>query len=60
MDLSIVIINWNTCEMLSDCLQTVYNSIDILETEALLAKKTKNQGFAATNNQVLKPTRVTI
>ncbi|MGB0505149.1 MAG: glycosyltransferase family 2 protein [Pikeienuella sp.] len=44
MDLSIVIINWNTREMLRDCLQTVYDNIGTLEAEVFVVDNASEDG----------------
>jgi GT2 family glycosyltransferase len=36
MDLSIVIVNWNTCSLLRDCLKTVYQGLGGLEAEVFV------------------------
>lgn len=36
IDLSIIIVNWNTCDMLRDCLASVYAGLDTLQTEVFV------------------------
>ena len=36
MDLSIIIVNWNTREFLSDCLHSVLESLDRIEAEVIV------------------------
>ncbi len=44
MDLSIVIVNWNTREMLWDCLQSVFDNIGALETEVFVVDNASEDG----------------
>ena len=76
-DLSIVIVNWNTRDMLRDCLHSVHASLDDLDVEVMVVDNASsdgsaamveeefpevrlianhdNRGFAAANNQGMKP-----
>lgn len=44
MDLSIVIINWNTREMLQDCLTTVYDNLADLRAEVFVVDNASEDG----------------
>lgn len=44
MDLSIVIVNWNTREMLRDCLQSVFDNIGALEAEVFVVDNASEDG----------------
>lgn len=44
MDLSIVIVNWNTREMLRDCLQSVFDNIGALEAEVFVVDNASGDG----------------
>ncbi|RMH53340.1 MAG: glycosyltransferase family 2 protein, partial [Alphaproteobacteria bacterium] len=44
MDLSIVIINWNTREMLRDCLASVYDTLGGLEAEVFVVDNASEDG----------------
>ncbi len=44
MDLSIVIVNWNTCELLAQCLQSVYQTTTNLNAELLVVDNASNDG----------------
>lgn len=43
-DLSIIIVNWNTCELLTQCLQSVYASTDDLGFEVLVVDNASTDG----------------
>jgi len=47
MDLSIVIVNWNTEELLRDCLQTVFAGLGPLEAEVLVVDNASSDGSVA-------------
>lgn len=47
MDLAIVIVNWNTRDMLRDCLHSVYASLDDLVAEVLVVDNASSDGSAA-------------
>ncbi len=47
MDLSIVIINWNTREMLRDCLTSVYENINGLSVEVFVVDNASDDGSQA-------------
>lgn len=44
MDLSIVIINWNTRDMLRDCLQTVFDGLGSLRAEVIVVDNASTDG----------------
>ncbi|WP_319545947.1 glycosyltransferase family 2 protein [Ruegeria conchae] len=44
MDLSIVIVNWNTENLLRDCLQSVYSGLGSLHTEVLVVDNASSDG----------------
>lgn len=44
MDLSIVIINWNTRDMLRDCLQTVFDGLGALKAEVIVVDNASTDG----------------
>lgn len=44
MDLSIVIVNWNTREMLRDCLQSVFDGLGGLEVEVFVVDNASEDG----------------
>ena len=46
MDLSIIIVNWNTREMLRDCLQSVYDQLGKLEAEVWVVDNASEDGSA--------------
>ena len=76
MDLSIIIVNWNTRQLLDDCLVSIYRETQNITFEIFiidnasadgsakmvekkypnvrLIKNTKNNGFAAANNQAIR------
>lgn len=47
MDLAVVIVNWNTCDLLRDCLRSVYASLDELDVEVLVVDNASSDGSAA-------------
>ena len=47
MDLSIIIVNWNTCGMLRDCLRSLAAATEGLETEILVVDNASRDGSAA-------------
>jgi GT2 family glycosyltransferase len=44
MDLTIVIVNWNTCDMLRDCLSSVYANLGCLRTEVIVVDNASSDG----------------
>jgi N-acetylglucosaminyl-diphospho-decaprenol L-rhamnosyltransferase len=46
VDLSIVIVNWNTRELLRECLASAYGTIEELEYEVLVVDNNSNDGSA--------------
>ena len=36
MDLAVVIVNWHTCDLLRDCLRSVYGSLRVLDYDDLV------------------------
>lgn len=44
MDLSIVIVNWNTREMLRDCLSSVFEGLDSLRAEVIVVDNASSDG----------------
>ena len=46
MDLSIVIVNWNTKDLLRDCLASVQRSLDGIDAEVLVIDNASTDGSA--------------
>ncbi len=46
MDLSIVIVNWNTREMTADCLQSVFDGLGALSAEVIVVDNASDDGSA--------------
>ncbi|MBG6158977.1 GT2 family glycosyltransferase [Labrenzia sp. EL_159] len=46
MDLSIVIVNWNTIDMLRDCLQSCYRNLERLDAEVVVIDNASSDGSA--------------
>ena len=44
MDLSIVIVNWNTCSLLRDCLRSVFQGLGTLKVEVLVVDNASDDG----------------
>jgi N-acetylglucosaminyl-diphospho-decaprenol L-rhamnosyltransferase len=62
LDLSVIVVNWNTRELLSHCLESVYQTADGVDLEALVVdnasidgsrENAQNVGFARANNQAM-------
>lgn len=47
MDLSIVIVNWNTRELLRDCLRSVFGGLGALEAEVIVVDNASDDGSVA-------------
>ena len=47
VDITVVIVNWNTREMLKDCLQSVYMALDDLVAEVLVVDNASSDGSAS-------------
>lgn len=46
MDLSIIIVNWNTRDLLRDCLNTVYQNLGSMKAEVLVVDNASSDGSA--------------
>jgi GT2 family glycosyltransferase len=46
-DLSIIVVNWNTCDLLAHCLQSVYDTTQGLQFELLVVDNASGDGSAA-------------
>lgn len=46
-DLSIIIVNWNTCELLANCLTSIYETIGDLRCEVFVVDNASTDGSAA-------------
>jgi hypothetical protein len=46
MDVSIIIVNWNTCRFLEECLQSVYDQTKIIDFEVIVIDNASTDGSA--------------
>jgi GT2 family glycosyltransferase len=44
MDVSVVIVNWNTEQLLNDCLQTIYDNTKLVEFEVIVVDNASSDG----------------
>jgi GT2 family glycosyltransferase len=49
--LSIIVINWNTCDFLSRCLQSVYDTVSDLDLETIVVDTASTDGSQAMVHQ---------
>ena len=47
MDISIVIVNWNTCDLLRDCLNSLFRGLDGLKAEVLVVDNASSDASVA-------------
>jgi GT2 family glycosyltransferase len=47
MDLSIIIVNWNTCDLLADCLKSIYTTTQDLSFETIVIDNGSSDGSVA-------------
>ncbi len=47
LDLSVIIVNWNTRDLLADCLQSVYDTVQDLSFEVFVVDNASSDGSAA-------------
>lgn len=58
MDLSVIIVNWNTKELLSRCLSLVYDTVTNLECEVFVVDNASQDGSAAMVRRFFPQTRL--
>lgn len=46
MDVSIIIVNWNTCEILRNCLQSIYDQTSDVQFEVIVIDNASSDGSA--------------
>lgn len=58
MDLSVIIVNWNTRDLLAQCLQSVHATVQGLEVEAFVVDNASSDGSAAIVSERFPQTRL--
>jgi GT2 family glycosyltransferase len=58
MDLSIVIVNWNTRELLRDCLRSVFQGLSPLKAEVIVVDNASDDGSSIMTNREFPEVRL--
>ncbi|MCZ7547425.1 MAG: glycosyltransferase [Anaerolineae bacterium] len=44
LTLSIIIVSWNACELLATCVQSIYDNLDVPQTEVIVVDNGSDDG----------------